>query len=224
MRQIVLDIETTGLFVDEKHRIIEICCLEILNRKITGKKFHTYLNPQRKIDAVASRITGIKDFFLINKPLFKDIVDDLLDFIIGCELIIHNAKFDISFINYELSLLNHNIKDIRNHVVIFDTLIYSRKLYPGKKNNLDSLAKRCNINMNRRYHGALLDVIILARIYFIITMLQAEISLFDSKKKIFVDSEIINDDPVIIKKYADYEDKLEHVNFVNYIEKKFYKE
>ena len=216
MKQIILDIETTGLYINDKHRIIEICCLEVINRKVTGKKFHTYLNPERKIDLAASRITGIKDLFLINKPFFKDIVNEFLDFIIGSELIIHNAKFDISFINYELFLLNHKIKDIKNYVIVFDTLIYSRKLYPGKKNNLDALAHRCKINMNRRYHGALLDAIILAKIYFTITMLQANLSFFDNKN--FVSFKEDKEKILICKKYANLRDKLNHIKFINYIE------
>lgn len=223
MRQVILDIETTGLFISEKHKIIEICCLEIIDRKITGRKFHTYINPNRKIDLAASKITGIKDLFLFNKPFFKDIVDEFLDFIIGCELIVHNAKFDISFINYELCLINHKIKDIKDHVVVFDTLIYSRKLYPGKKNNLDALAIRCNININRKYHGALLDVIILAKIYFAITMLQT-VCFSKIESKIFLDDLKHNYDEIcILKKYASYEEKVDHVNFINYLEQKLIK-
>ncbi|HFL8794874.1 MAG TPA: DNA polymerase III subunit epsilon [Candidatus Azosocius sp. HAIN] len=222
MKQIVLDIETTGLSINNKHRIIEICCLEIINRKITGKKFHTYLNPQRKIDAAASKVTGIRDYFLINKPLFRNIVDDLLDFIIGSEIIVHNAKFDIEFINYELLLLNHKIKDIKNHIVIFDTLIYSRKLFPGKKNNLDSLAKRCNINMNRKYHGALLDVIILAKIYFIITMMQTTVSLFieDIESNCKIES-LDENNFMVLSKYSNCEEKMHHINFMNYLVKNY---
>ncbi|QQG46663.1 MAG: DNA polymerase III subunit epsilon [Candidatus Azosocius agrarius] len=227
MKKIILDLETTGLFISNRHRIVEICCLEIIDRKITGRKFHTYLNPQRKIDAAASKITGIKDFFLLDKPFFKNIVDEFLDFIIGSELIVHNAKFDIGFINYELLLLNHKIKDIKNHLVVFDTLIYSRKLYPGKKNNLDALAERCKIIVKRKYHGALLDVIILARIYFIITMMQVPVlfkcnieNKFENKFEIksFNESKFM-----INKKYATCEEKGDHINFINYIEQKIYK-
>lgn len=223
MKQVILDIETTGLFISNKHRIIEICCLEIIDRKITKKKFHTYLNPQRQIDADASRITGIRDFFLINKPFFKDIVDEFLNFIIGSELIIHNAKFDIGFINYELSLLNHKIKDISNHITVFDTLIYSRKLYPGKKNNLDSLAIRCKININRKYHGALLDSIILAKIYFVITMMQSTVFFSKSNSKNNLNFKLLDNDIVICKTYSNYKEKMEHINFINYIEKQLQK-
>ena len=172
MRQISLDIETTGLFYYQGHRIIELGCVEIINKKITNNIFHTYINPERQIDKDAKKITGLNEIFLKDKPLFKNIINDFLNFIKNAdEIIIHNAPFDISFINNELKLINHNIKNIRSIFKIFDTLEFARKLHPGKKNNLDVLCERYNVNTeDRTVHGALLDANLLAQVYIEMTL------------------------------------------------------
>lgn len=182
MRQIVLDTETTGLFYYEGHRIIEIGCIEIINRKITQNKFQTYINPLRPIDKEAKKITGISDEFLMLQPLFKDIADTFLNFIKDAEeIVIHNASFDINFINNELRIINNKIKNIKTNFKIFDTLSFARKLHPGKKNNLDALCERYGIeNTNRELHGALSDAELLAKIYLEMTSKQKNI-LFKNK-------------------------------------------
>ncbi|HFL8824323.1 MAG TPA: DNA polymerase III subunit epsilon [Candidatus Azoamicus sp. OHIO1] len=183
MRQISLDTETTGLDYEKGHKIIEIGCVEILDRKITSTIFHAYLNPNRNVDESATKITGITNKFLEGKPLFKDIADDFIKFLKDAnELIIHNANFDINFINNELTLINHKIKNIENYIKIFDTLSYARKIHPGKKNNLDALCERYNINnKNRKTHGALIDAELLAKIFIEMTSKQININ-FDEKK------------------------------------------
>ena len=177
MRQISLDIETTGLLFYKGHRIIEICCVEIINKKITNKTFHTYINPNRLIDKSAQKITGIGNDFLKNKPYFIDIIDNFFKFINKAdEIIIHNANFDINFINNELRLNNYNIKNIKKHFKIFDTLNFARKIHPGKKNNLDALCQRYNVANNiRKKHSALIDAILLAEIYIEMTSKQEKI-------------------------------------------------
>ncbi|RKZ36029.1 MAG: DNA polymerase III subunit epsilon [Gammaproteobacteria bacterium] len=170
MRQIVLDTETTGLEHREGHRIIEIGCIEISNRRIIDKRYHQYLQPDRKIDTEAATVHGITNQFLQDKPHFADIVNEFMDFIRGAELIIHNADFDVGFINHELNLLNQNWKLLDDYCRITDTLALARKRHPGQKNNLDALCKRYNIdNSKRKLHGALLDTEILAEVYLVMT-------------------------------------------------------
>ena len=168
-RKIILDTETTGLDVTRNHKIIEIGCIEIIDRKFTGKKFHQYLNPKREIDQGAISIHGITNEFLQDKPLFIDVKDDLLEFIGNAELIIHNAPFDIGFLQYEYKKSKHKI-EINKICNIFDTLVYARKLHPGQKNNLDALCKRYSVdNSSRDFHGALLDARILGDVYLAMT-------------------------------------------------------
>jgi DNA polymerase-3 subunit epsilon len=177
MRQIVLDTETTGIGHEAGHRIIEIGCVELFDRKLTGKHFHVYLNPQREVDEGAFRVHGISSEFLRDKPLFKNIVQELLDFIQGAELIIHNAPFDVGFLNAELSLINwpHNLK---HYCQVLDTLVMAKEKHPGQRNSLDALCKRYDVdNTNRQLHGALLDAEILALVYLAMTGGQA--TLFD---------------------------------------------
>jgi DNA polymerase III subunit epsilon len=170
MRQIILDTETTGLNVSEGHRLIEIGCLEMINRKLTGKRFHTYLNPEREVDAGALAVHGINNFFLKDKPVFAEIVADLINFIKDSELIIHNAVFDVNFINYELSLLKDNWKKVADYCQIIDTLEMARKRHVGQRNSLDALCKRYGIdNTSRDLHGALLDAQLLAQVYLSMT-------------------------------------------------------
>ena len=178
MRQIVLDTETTGLDAKQGHRIIEIGCIELLNRKITSHHFHYYINPEREIDAGALAVHGLSESFLKSKPLFSAIVDEFIHFIKDAELIIHNASFDIGFIEAELQRLNAYPKKITELCTVTDTLILARKKYPGQKNSLDALCKRFEIdNTNRALHGALLDAQLLAQIYLRLTGGQRKLSL-----------------------------------------------
>lgn len=170
MRQISIDTETTGLFYYQGHRIIEIGCVEIIDRKITKKVFQTYINPERLIDKEAKKITGLTDLFLRDKPSFKDVIENFLTFINDAELIMHNAPFDINFLNNELKIINHRIKNIKYDFKIIDTLALARKLFPGKKNNLDALCIRFNITKTEReVHGALIDAELLAKVYLALT-------------------------------------------------------
>lgn len=170
MRQIVLDTETTGLDPKLGHRIIEIGCVELVDRQLTGNVFHQYINPEREIDSGAQAVHGISNDFLADKPLFSEISTDFLEFIRGAELIIHNAAFDIKFINYEFSLLVPACKVVTHYCTVLDTLLLARRLFPGKKASLDALTKRYNLtHFNRAFHGALLDSQILAQVYLAMT-------------------------------------------------------
>ncbi len=178
MRQIILDTETTGLEPRLGHRIIEIGCVEVIDRRVTGKRYHQYINPEREIDEGAVEVHGITSAFLADKPLFADIVDDFLNFIRGAELVIHNAPFDVGFIDHELNQLNQNENHIANICTVLDTLVLARKMHPGQKNNLDALCKRYDIdNSQRDLHGALLDAEILAETYLAMTGGQTALSL-----------------------------------------------
>ena len=169
-RQIVLDTETTGLEPSQGHRIIEIGCVELVNRKLTGNHYHQYVNPEREIDQGALEVHGITNEFLDDKPLFANIVDEFLDYVNGAELVIHNASFDIGFINHELGLASSATRDILKSCTVVDSLLLARKKHPGQKNNLDALCKRYTIDNSRRnLHGALLDAEILADVYLAMT-------------------------------------------------------
>jgi DNA polymerase-3 subunit epsilon len=169
MRQVVLDTETTGLETAKGHRIIEIGGVELIDRKFTGRQFHKYTNPDREIDDGAYEVHGISAQFLADKPRFRDIADELLDFIRDAELIIHNAPFDVSFLDYEFSLLQPRRK-VHDICRITDSLALARHKHPGQKNNLDSLCRRYAVDMSARtLHGALLDAEILADVYLLMT-------------------------------------------------------
>lgn len=169
MRQIVLDTETTGLDPSQGHRIIEIGCVELIDRKLTGRHYQVYLNPERDIDEGAIEVHGLTSDFLSDKPLFKDIQKEFLSFIDGAELIIHNAVFDLGFINHELNLLEDH-PPIEQRLSVIDTLVMAREKHPGQRNNLDALCKRYDIdNSARELHGALLDAEILADLYLVMT-------------------------------------------------------
>lgn len=177
-RQIVLDTETTGLEPSHGHRVIEIGCLELINRRLTGRKFQTYLNPEREVDPGATAVSGLTYNFLQDKPKFLDVVDEFLQFIEDAELIIHNAPFDLGFLNSELKMVNYKNLPLEQHFSVFDTLQLARKLHPGQKNNLDALCKRYKVdNSHRNFHGALLDADILAKVYLQMTAGQAAFSL-----------------------------------------------
>lgn len=169
MRQIVLDTETTGIGHEQGHRIIEIGCVEVIDRRITGNDFHVFINPEREVDAGAFRVHGISTEFLQDKPYFNEIVDDFLGFIGNSELIIHNAAFDLGFLNAELARLKKALR-IETLCTVTDTLELARAKHPGQRNNLDALCKRYDIdNSSRQWHGALLDAKILAMVYLAMT-------------------------------------------------------
>lgn len=170
MRQIVLDTETTGLEPEQGHRIIEIGCVEVINRRRTGRFYHQYIQPERKVDEGAIEVHGITDEFLADKPVFADIVDEFLEFVGHDELVIHNAPFDVGFINHELNLDKRSWPVIDESCSIVDTLVLARQLHPGQRNSLDALCKRYDIdNSKREWHGALLDAEILADVYLSMT-------------------------------------------------------
>ncbi len=169
-RQIVLDTETTGLSPSQGHRIIEIGCIEIIDRVVTDNTFHCYINPEREIDAGAENVHGLTTDFLADKPIFAKIAQNFVDYIQDAELIIHNAPFDLGFLNHELTLWKKTIQTIEMNFSIIDTLIMARKKHPGQKNNLDALCRRYFIdNTERELHGALLDAQLLARVYIAMT-------------------------------------------------------
>ncbi len=170
VRQIVLDTETTGLDPAQGHRVIEIGCVELIQRRLTGNHFHQYVNPERQIDEAALEVHGITPDFLADKPRFVDIVSDFVEFVRGAELIIHNAAFDTAFLNYELQLLQPRWDDIEQFCNVLDTLALARRLHPGQHNSLDALCRRYAIdNSQRTLHGALLDAEILADVYLAMT-------------------------------------------------------
>ena len=177
-RQIILDTETTGLDPKEGHRIIEIGCVEMLSRRLTGNNFHVYLQPDREIDAEAMAVHGITNQFLADKPRFKEMAAELIRYLQGAELIIHNAPFDINFLNHELSLLTEPYQVITEYCTVADTLVMARQLFPGQRNSLDALCKRYSIdNSHRSLHGALLDAEILADVYLAMTGGQVSLQL-----------------------------------------------
>ena len=178
MRQVVLDTETTGLETREGHRIIEIGCVELVDRKLTGNNYHQYLQPDREVDEGAAEVHGITDEFLADKPRFVDVAGDFLAFVRGAELVIHNAPFDVGFIDYELSLLGADWGRVGDYCGVLDTLPLAREMHPGQKNSLDALCKRYEVdNTQRDLHGALLDAEILADVYLAMTGGQTSLSL-----------------------------------------------
>ena len=178
MRQIVLDTETTGLSTAQGHRIIEIGCLELIDRRLTGREYHRFLNPDRDIDEGAERVHGISRADLEIQPRFHEIVDEFLEFIGGAELVIHNAQFDVGFIEYELALMKHAQPTISEHATVLDTLSMARKLHPGQRNSLDALCKRYEVDSSKRdVHGALIDSELLAGVYLAMTGGQAALLL-----------------------------------------------
>ena len=177
MRQIILDTETTGLEPKQGHRIIEIGCIELINRRKTERNFHQYLNPERDIEDGAFNIHGLSNEFLSDKSRFADIAQEFIDFIRDGELIIHNAPFDVGFINAELKLLGKKWGKIEDYCTVFDTLLLAREKHPGQKNNLDALCKRYEVdNSQRDLHGALLDAQILLDVYLQMTGGQTDLT------------------------------------------------
>lgn len=178
MRQIILDTETTGINPQLGHRIIEIGCVEMIDRKLTGNHYHVYINPQRVVEEEAIGVHGITNEFLADKLIFKDIAQEFYEYIKGAELVIHNAPFDVGFINNEFSLLSPKLPFVEGYCGILDTLAMARKKHPGQKNSLDALCKRYGIsNAHRELHGALLDAEILADVYLLLSGGQTTLSL-----------------------------------------------
>lgn len=178
MRQIVLDTETTGLEPSRGHRIIEIGCVELISRRPTGNTYHQYLKPDRQIDDGAVEVHGITNEFLMDKPRFEDVVDEFMGFLGTAELIIHNAPFDVGFINHELKRMSYPLEDVVARCPVVDTLVLARELHPGQRNSLDALCRRYEIdNSHRELHGALLDAEILADVYLAMTGGQVALSL-----------------------------------------------
>ena len=168
MRQIFFDTETTGLMPEGGDRLVEIGCVEMVNRQLTGNNLHLYINPERDMPEEAERIHGLSAKFLSDKPKFAEVVDQFLEFVAGAELVIHNAAFDLSFCNAELKRLRR--PPITDHVTVRDTLLMAREMFPGKANSLDALCRRLEVdNSGRKYHGALLDAELLADVYINMT-------------------------------------------------------
>jgi DNA polymerase-3 subunit epsilon len=183
MRQIVLDTETTGLEWKKGNRVVEIGCVELLERRPTGRTFQRYLNPGREFEPGAQEVTGLTLEFLADKPRFEEVVDAFLEFIDGAELVIHNAAFDVGFLDYELSLLSPARGRLRDRVQVLDSLELARQRYPGQRNSLDALCRRLGVdNSHRQLHGALLDAQLLAEAYLALTAGQSELGLVAAPK------------------------------------------
>lgn len=185
MRQIVLDTETTGLDPQQGHRVIEIGCVELENRRLTGRHFHRYLNPERDIDAAAIEVHGLTREFLKDKPRFRQVEAEFLEFVEGAELVIHNAPFDMGFLNSEIKQTGSALKSLDAVCTVLDTLVMAREKHPGQRNNLDALCKRYGVdNTQRTMHGALLDAEILADVYLLMTSGQSSLSLKEESTEV----------------------------------------
>jgi len=181
MRQIVLDTETTGLEVGKGHRLVEIGCIELLERRPSGRQFQRYLNPQRPMDPGAQEVTGLTDDFLSDKPLFAEIAEEFVEFIRGAELIIHNASFDIGFLDAELARIDPSFKGVRSICAVVDSLSVARQRFPGQRNSLDALCKRLQVNSAHRVlHGALLDAQLLVEVYLNLTAGQGDLGFAEA--------------------------------------------
>ena len=223
MRQIVLDTETTGLEPKQGHRIIEIGALELIDRQRSGRQFHVYINPQREIDQGALEVHGITEEFLSDKPLFTEIADDLMAFVDGAELVIHNAPFDIGFIDNELLISGHEHSSVTAMCTVLDTLVVAKDLHPGQRNNLDALCKRYEVdNSSRSLHGALLDAEILADVYLAMTGGQTDLGLsLESPSSTLEndDAALIAGRPSLFVLRANEEELRQHEGRLNDIEK-----
>ena len=226
-RLISFDTETTGLDFKSGDRVVEIGAVEILGRSKTGELFQTYLNPEGKeMSEGALEITNISNEQLKNAPKFKDVIEEFIKFVNGAELVIHNAEFDIGFINNELKLINHEIKDIRDICTVFDTLIHARKAFPGQRNNLNALSMRLGISgYDRTYHGALLDAQILADTYLSLTGGQVTFDLSESQSNEVKEEVIKQTDEIHFTNFkANENDISEHNKFLDVLRKKSNKE
>ena len=226
MRQIVLDTETTGLEYKQGHKIIEIGCVELINRRMTKNDFHQYINPQREIEDGAFDVHGISNEDLRDKPTFRDIAQDLINYLRGAELIIHNAPFDVGFLNAELSGLGNQWGQIEDYCTVVDTLATARELHPGQKNSLDALCKRYEVdNSQRDLHGALLDAQILVDVYLAMTGGQTKLMLDSDAVEINQsDSDlprIHTDRPRLTVIKASEQEMQAHANRLQIVEKDF---
>ena len=216
VRLISFDTETTGLDFSTGDRVIEIGCVEILGREKSGNEFQSYINPEGKeISKEAQEITNISPDQLSEAPKFKEIADKFIDFVKGAELVIHNAEFDIGFINNELKKIKHQVSDIRDICTVFDTLVHARKAFPGQRNNLDALSNRLGISgYDRTHHGALLDAQILADTYLSLTGGQVTFNLAENiTNSDTKDDKSQKSNLQFIKFSSDNKDELEHNNF-----------
>lgn len=215
LRQVVLDTETTGLSPDQGHRVIEIGCVELLDRRHSGRVFHYYLNPEREVDEAAFKVHGLSSAFLADKPLFASIYQEFLAFIQGAELIIHNAPFDLGFLNAELKRVHAQLK-IEKTANVLDSLEIARAKHPGLRNSLDALCKRYQVDASdRHYHGALLDAELLADVYLAMTAGQKKIDLLQDSQHLWSETEIgslHSCSPVI---YANAQELDAHQSFLN---------
>jgi DNA polymerase-3 subunit epsilon len=224
MRQIIIDTETTGLEASLGHRIIEIGCIELVSRRLTGQHFHRYINPERAIDVGALQVHGITLEFLKDQPTFSEIVQPFLEFIKGAELIAHNAPFDVAFIDAELKLAGKAFGSLSKYCKVFDTLPLARQLYPGERNNLDALSKRYQINhFNREWHGALLDAEILAQVY--LAMTGGQVKLFEEEMPASLKTKeavavVLNDRTPLPIIEPTNEEREQHIQFLQLLEKK----
>ena len=209
-RIVTFDTETTGLDYKSGDRVIEIGLVEILGREKSKKTFQTYLNPEGKeISEGARAITNISNSDLVDAPKFSEVVDDFIDFIKDAEVVIHNAEFDVGFINNELKIIGHTIKDIRDICTVFDTLIHARKVFPGQKNSLDALSTRLDvIGYDRQFHGALLDAQILADVYLNLTGGQVKLELSSANKEVENNLSADTDIKFNVKKFTAQEEDL----------------
>jgi len=216
-RQIILDTETTG--IGHGHRLIEIGCVELIDRRLTGRHFHRYINPERLVDEGAFKVHGLSDTFLADKPLFSEIADAFLDFVKDTEVIIHNATFDVGFINNELSLLKKKLR-LADHCQITDTLVLARDKHPGQRNSLDALCKRYQIDASDRVlHGALLDAQLLADVYLAMTSGQKKLELYDVQQTLPSSLNLsISCQNIILR--ADANELAEHAKIIAEIERK----
>ncbi|MFL2742270.1 MAG: DNA polymerase III subunit epsilon [Gammaproteobacteria bacterium] len=220
MKQVILDTETTGLDIQSGNRVIEIGCVEIIDRKFTGREFHTFLNPERAVEPGAFKVHGRSNDFLSDKPIFKDVYKDFLAFINDSELLIHNADFDIGFLNNEFKLSELKI-NINDHIInITDTLGMARQLHPGQRNSLDVLTDRYNIKgYDRSYHGALLDSKILGEVYLAMTGGQTKLNFNEAieKKELSLKEEFKNNSVTLKKVIVSSEEEKNHQEYLDKI-------
>lgn len=203
MRQIILDTETTGIDPKQGHRIVEIGCVEMVDRKLTGNNFHVYINPQRLMEQEVINVHGITNEFVADKPVFAQIADDFYRYLQGAQLVIHNAPFDMGFMNHEFQLLQRGFPPIEQFCSVEDTLQLARKKHPGQKNNLDALCKRYHVdNSARTFHGALLDAEILADVYLLMTGGQKTLLLGDEENEAEQNPTVAGSGEFIIKRLA----------------------
>lgn len=222
MRQIVLDTETTGLYARNGDRVVEIGCVELVDRKPTGRRLHRYINPERDVPVEAQRIHGLTDEFLADKPRFRDIAAELADFIREAELVIHNASFDMEFLNAEFGLLGIADMDSANRLCagVIDTLKMAREIRPGKRNSLDALCGEYGVdNSNRQFHGALLDAELLAEVYLAMTRGQESLVMELDTPPAEVAAFVVGDRPALRVLRASGDELLEHERVLKEIDK-----